>query len=204
MEHNQQFRCKKSDFAQPRFMATEAKSTVRPWIAFAGLIGEHLTADDDPCLLQVAVDGIISHVELLLYPYRGRERVFVQIGSCPRWLSPHNGGDWFREDVKFAWPSGYGRNGTMIFGLPEFDWSLIWEWIGQANYGWLPVERAQGRRPLVLRVALPARTARHVRAVVHTVWVPGSPANPKEKLAQGYAFKKLTKRWRCVAKTTLL
>lgn len=181
-------------------MATDTRLTVRPWANLAGWIGERLTADDDPRLWQIATDRVVSRAEYFLRPYRGRERIFVQIGSCSHWLSPHNNGDWFSEDVKFAWPSGYGRNGRWVLGFPEFDWSLIWEWIGQENCTWHPVDRASGRRPLVLRVAFPARTARHVRAVVHTYWTPGSPANPKKKSTEAYAFEKKNDRWRWVAK----
>jgi hypothetical protein len=172
------------------------------WPCFAILIEENLTTDDDPCLWQTALERIIPDAESICRNYRGKDRIFIQIGSCSHWMSPHNNGSWF-PDARFAWPSGYGSTGSIIFGLPEFDWSLIWERIGNENDGWQAAERACGRRPLVLRVALPARTARHVRAVVHTVWRPGSPANPKTKLVQGYAFQRQNDRWSWVAKNTL-
>jgi hypothetical protein len=46
---------------------------------------------------------------------------------------------------------------------------------------------------------LPSRTARHVRAVAHTLWTPESPTIPKDELLQGYAFEKVNDGWSCVA-----
>jgi len=170
----------------------------RLWQCFATGILECLTVDDDPNLWEVAVREILANAEYLCQSYRGPDRIFSRIGSCSHWLSPHNKGSWFKDDVKFAWATGYGSSGSAIFGLPEFDWSLIWEW-NKVDDLWNPVPRASGRRSLLFRVALPARTARHERAVVHTLWMPGSPTMPKEKFLQGYAFKKINGIWRYAA-----
>jgi hypothetical protein len=159
---------------------------------------EKLSDGDDPRLWEVAITRVFGDAEILSRSNRSKRPIFAQIGRCSHWLSPHNNGDWFKQIEKFAWPSGYGRNGSLIFGLPEFDWSVVWKW-DETNAGWEAVPMLPGKRILLFRVALPGRTARHVRAVVHTIWTPGSPTIPKEELLQGYAFRKTDGVWKYVA-----
>lgn len=166
------------------------------WSCFAATV-EHLEAGDDPRLWRVAVETIVADAETLCRRTPGKGRVFARLGRCSRWMSPHNKGSWFKGR-RFAWPTGYGSNGSTVFGLPEFDWSLTWEWGIGPHTRWEPAEGPAGKRPLLLRIALPARTARHVKAVAHTLWTPGPPTGPKEPLLQGYAFEKGPGGWRCV------
>ena len=168
------------------------------WPCFATAIREHLTADDDPALWEAAVRIILADASHLCRCSRDKHAIFAKVGICSHWMSPHNGGDWFKDIEKFAWPTGYGSNGSPIFGLPEFDWSSTWEW-NKRDAIWSPAPRIAGKRPLLLRVALPARTARHVRAVVHALWTPGSPTTPQRRFLQGYAFKKVDSNWQSVA-----
>ncbi len=171
------------------------EATARSLPHLVGRIGEHLTVEDDRELWRTAIETIIADAELLCQRYRGNRDIFVQIGSCSHWMSPHNKGSWF-SDVRFAWPTGYGNPGFTILGLPEFDWFLTWKWIKE-DCRWEPVDGLTGKRHLILRVTLPARTARHARAVAHTLWAPGSPTTPKRKLLQGYAFAKENDDWHC-------
>jgi hypothetical protein len=172
----------------------KAKACACP--GFADRIGEHLRGDDDRDFWDTAVQTIIPDAEILCHRCSGKYRIFAQVGGCSHWLSPHNKGSWF-PDPRFAWPTGYGRNGSLIFGLPEFDWSVSWEWImGESR--WEPIGVVHGKRFLLFRVALPARTARHVRAVAHTLWTPGPPTVPKKELLQGYAFAKMKDGWHSV------
>jgi hypothetical protein len=164
---------------------------------FADRIGGLLTADDDRDLWAAAIQTIIFDAEILCHRGSGRNRIFVQIGSCSHWMSPHNKGSWF-GDVRFAWPTGYGWHGSLIYGLPEFDWCLTWRWKTQDSR-WEPVDGVDRKHRLVFRVALPARTAKHVRAVAHTLWMPGPPTAPNRELLQGYAFAKVKDEWRCAA-----
>jgi hypothetical protein len=173
------------------------EAMARSFPHFAGRIGERLSADDDPNLWQTAVERIIADADLLCHRCQSERAIFAQIGSCSHWMSPHNKGSWF-HDVRFAWPTGYGNPGFTIFGLPEYDWFLTWKWIMEDSC-WEPIDGVNAKRPLVLRVTLPARTARHVRAVAHTLWTPGSPTTPKKKLLQGYAFAKVNGQWHCAA-----
>jgi hypothetical protein len=170
---------------------------VEHWPFFGQTIGKYLKTNDDPELWETAVERILSDAELLCRRHRGRRGIFAQIGSCSHWMAPHNKGSWFR-DVRFAWPTGYGGAGFTIYGLPEFDWFASWKWIAEDSH-WGPVERIGGKRPLILRVALPTRTAARVRAVAHVLWTPGSPTTPAEELRQGYAFQRRDGRWQYVA-----
>jgi hypothetical protein len=179
-----------------KLLAVQTKTADSIWRLFAAQIEGHLTDDDDPRLWQAAIETIVADATFLCDRHVGKEHLFAEVGRCSHWLSPHNKGSWFSY-ARFAWPSGYGGSGWSISGLPEFDWSLIWKWT--RNVGWEPVERLDGKRRLVLRVAVPARTARHVRAVVHTQWSPGTPTLPKEKLVKAYGFQKSEDVWRFIA-----
>lgn len=164
-------------------------------------IHARLNADDDPGLWEMALRTILAEAECLCRLSRGSRPIFAQIGRCSHWLSRHNKGSWFKDVVKFAWPSGYGRKGhAIVHGLPEFDWSVVWEWFREEER-WSEVAGVSGKHPLIFRVALPSRTGRHVRAVVHTLWMPGSPTTPKDEFLQGYAFKKVDGDWQCAAVT---
>ena len=168
------------------------------WTSFANRLEEHLTDHDDPLLWQVAIQTVLTEAAFLCRHRRGKQEIFAEIGCCSHWMSPHNNGSWF-SDGRFAWPTGYGSDGFTIMGLPQFDWSEKWMWIDGDDEHWKPVAKISGKRPLVFRMAVPARTARHVRAVVHTLWAPGSPTVPDEKLFQGYAFENTNDQWSCVA-----
>lgn len=175
------------------------ESTKCLWPQFAAGIVDHLTADDDPDLWTIAVEEVLADATFLCR-HRVRNRpVFACVGSCSHWLSPHNNGSWFR-DGRFAWPSGYlSRSGSSnvfsILGLPEFDWSSTWEW-NVPTAVWKVVQRVAGKRPQTFRMTVPARTARHPRAVVHALWTPGSPSDPKKELWQAYGFEKSDGTWR--------
>lgn len=164
---------------------------------FVGAIHKQLTNNDDETLWQAALDEVFADVQYLCEHSRTKAPIFTRIGSCSHWLSPHNKGSWL-SDARYAWPSGYGGSKWSIFGLPEFDWSLIWKWRSSDRL-WVPVERIQEKRPLTFRLAVPARTARHSRAVVHALWTPGSPTLPNEELLQAYGFLKADDRWSCTS-----
>ncbi|MHB8957056.1 MAG: hypothetical protein ACYC4U_29175 [Pirellulaceae bacterium] len=160
---------------------------------FAEALNERLVADDDPRLWKSVVEAVIGDATFLCQHRPGRATIFARIGRCSHWLSPHNNGSWLR-DARFAWPSGYGGSGWSISGLPEFDWSAVWAWNAQTRV-WEVTERIEGKRPLTLRVAVPARTNRHPRAVVHVLWTPGSPTTTTKKLLQAYGFELYSQRW---------
>lgn len=165
----------------------------QPWDDFGSAIFGKLTDDDDVRLWRAAIDELFSDAEFLCNHARSKSPIYAQVGSCSHWLSPHNNGSWL-PDAHFAWPSGYGGGVNSIFGLPEFDWSFIWRW-NKRNKHWTSNEKIHGKRPLTFRVAIPGRTARHTRAVVHAIWTPGVPTIPDSKLLQAYGFTKTKDGW---------
>jgi hypothetical protein len=160
-------------------------------------IESQLKDGDDHRLWQTVIQAVLADASFLCRQYRGKDEIFTEIGRCSHWWSPHAKGSWFSYK-RFAWPSGYGSGGLAILGLPQFDWSLTWRWT-QTESAWELIPQKSGKRPLVLRIAVPARTTRHVRAVVHTLWSPGSPTISNKKLLEGYAFEKIDDEWRFVA-----
>src|SRR5262249_40066955 len=81
--------------------------------------------------------------------------------------------------------------------LPELGWSEFLKWSGEA---WEPGRT--GKKCLVFRVAVPARTARHLQAAVHTIWTPRSPTI-REKVVQLYGFRKKEGVWSLTASEAL-
>jgi hypothetical protein len=169
----------------------------QPWNDFSRDLRAKFTVDDDERLWQAAIDEVFGDAEFLCHQATSRTLVYARVGSCSHWLSPHNNGSWL-PDAHYAWPSGYGANGHSILGLPEFDWSLMWRW-NNRELSWTPESEYRGKRPLTFRVAVPARTARHIRAVVHALWTPGPPTVPTEKLVQAYGFMRTNSEWECTS-----
>jgi hypothetical protein len=156
----------------------------------------HLTADDDPVLWDIATNTLLAEAADL--SVGGQEEVYAQVGCCLHWISPHHPIRW-AADGGFAWPFGYDKTtkGFSYRALPELCWSEFLRWTGE---GW-ELGRT-GRRCLVLRVAIPGRTARRSQAAVHTVWTPHSPRT-KEKMVRLYGFRKRDGEWSLTATETL-
>lgn len=147
------------------------------------LIAEHLTPDDDPDLWDMATRTLLAEAEALAA--ETKQDVYAQVGCCHHWISPHHPIRW-AADGGFAWPFGYDQTttGSSYRALPEFTWSEFLKWMGEA---WEPGRT--GKRCLVFRIAIPARTARHWQAAIHTIWTPRSPTT-REKVVQLYGFRK--------------
>jgi hypothetical protein len=129
------------------------------------LAKENLTPDDDP-LLWTAASGVLIQ-EFLDGPLKATDN-FLQIGRCSHWLRPHQ--TRWTAAGGFAWPSGYGGSSAHgRNGLPEFDWSITLRFERDT---WGPADHPNGKRPTVLRVAIPARTAKHNQAVMDLRWQP--------------------------------
>ena len=146
---------------------------------------DRLTVEDDPGAWRefLAVIG-----EEFVERYRaegGKKPWFLRIGTCSHWWRPHQAR--WTAGGGFAWPVGYSGNGWP--GLPALDWSVILSFDGEH---WKKVEKFHGSRQVVLRVAVPARTARHKQAAVHTMW-----STSHEPIF--YGFRNVGDRWLCVA-----
>ena len=161
-------------------------------------IADHLTHDDDIGLWDVALSAILGRAEAAALSLR--ENVFAEIGSCRHWISPHHPIQWVNNGFNFAWPFGYDKTttGWSYRALPQFSWSELLRWTGDA---WVLSELEA--RSIVCRISIPARTARHLRASVHTLWTPHGPFS-KEKAVELYGFRKKAGAWSEAAYEELL
>jgi hypothetical protein len=159
------------------------------------LIAERLTSDDDPELWELATSTLLAKAEAAA---DAEKEVYAQIGCCHHWISPHHPIRW-RADGGFAWPFGYDKTttGWSYSALPELTWSEFLKWTGET---W--ESGCTGKACLVFRIAIPARTALHLQAAIHTIWTPRSPSS-KEKLVQLYGFRKKKGGWSLTASETI-
>ena len=182
----------RSGLREPVVNAKTQATLAGLWSQFEPAIAAYLTSDDDVALWRSVIEAVVGDANRLCSLYRGRAQVFVQVGCCSHWLAPHKA-HWITEDGEFVWPSGYLSKGNFFGGLPELDWQA--SWARNAGDGvWLPVERMRARRLFLLRVAVPARTARHQRASVHAMWSPGPPPASKQD-RMFYGFRKSSQGW---------
>ena len=146
------------------------------------IIAEHLSADDDPQLWEVAIRTLLA--EAADAAAEVRTEVYAEVGCCHHWISPHRPIRW-TADGGFAWPFGYNKTvtGSAYRASPEFTWSALS--VDGRGLGAGP----NGTAMLIFRVAVPARTARHLQAAIHTIWTPRSPRS-KDKVVQLFGFRK--------------
>ena len=154
-------------------------------------IAGHLTNEDDPVLWDTATSTILADAAQLAR--ETHEAIFSQVGCCRHWIRPHQSR--WTADGGFAWPAGYDKTttGYSFSALPNLDWSVFFKRTGMV---WEPGRT--GERCLLLRIAIPGRTARHLQAAVHTIWTPRSPAS-EEKVVQLYGFRKKEGVWQLTA-----
>ena len=144
---------------------------------------DHLTQQDDAeawkAILRVIGEEFVARYQA---SPRGKRHWFLRIGVCSHWWRPHQ----FRWEQAggFAAPIGYSGNRS-----PEVDWSVVIAFDGKR---WKQVEGFPSNKYIALRVALPARTARHKQAAVHTSW----STSHKPVF---YGFRNIDGTWICVA-----
>lgn len=159
-------------------------------------ISRQLSAEDDRLLWHAVVREVLGDAAFLCQNATTNAPMFAILGACSHWMRPHQH-RWL-ADGSFAAPYGYGGSGGIIHGFPEFDWSIVFQWMPDDEI-WSPVEAVEGKRALSLRVSVPTRTRRHDQAAVHTVWLPHAPTTRDAKLLRLYGFRKSTDGWRCTA-----
>lgn len=158
---------------------------------------EFLTDDDDLHFWQACFAVLRADAESLIVERGTKHEIFMQIGACSHWLRPHQT-RWSAEGG-FAWPTGYEGDARLSRqGLPELDWQVLIRWESETR-SWSRVEKFTGKQKLVMRCALPTRTAQHPQAAVHTFWSLGTPDCFDSKLTRFYGFRKKDDEWRCVA-----
>jgi len=151
---------------------------------------QHLTADDDLDCWDIVTRAILTDA-VTMWQESGDD-VVAQIGSCSHWIRPHQM-RW--RNANLAWPMGYDKTTTGFFfsALPEHDWSEYVRWNGT---DWEPGRPK--RRSLILRISIPARTARHKQAAVHTIWTPRSPQS-RSKFLKLFGFRNGRLGWTMTA-----
>jgi hypothetical protein len=155
-----------------------------------------LSKEDDPRLWRCLVATLLDDIDAIVASSATKDEILLEIGSCAHWLHPHQ--TRWTAAGGFAWPAGYGDgDGHGRHGLPSFDVSRVFH-RDRATAAWHPT-KGVGRRPFLLRVAVPTRTARHPQAAVHTIWTPGSPPRPDMKRERFLGFRVVDDGWRLVA-----
>jgi hypothetical protein len=160
----------------------------------AELILEHLkphfTASDDPFLWLEVLRSTLTDFKALEANDELPAKRFLKIGCCSHWFRPHQA-RWTAAGG-FAWPSGWhGISGFSYEGLPELDWEVLFE---KTLTSWVPPQKYSGKDRLEIKISVPARSARHAQAAIHTLWSP-----PKNKVF--YGFRKKDERWKLVARS---
>jgi hypothetical protein len=140
-----------------------------------------LAAEDDHALWQVALAVLTDEFEQRRVEASHRGVWAMVVGACSHWVRPHNSR--WNAAGGFAYPNGYKDS------APELDWSLTFVF---RNRVWESVKKLPGKNIKVFQVAIPARTARHKQASIHTRWTP----NGETVL---YGFRKIAEKWECVA-----
>jgi hypothetical protein len=170
------------------------------WRLIRDALVPKLCGDDDLALWEFALTTILGRTRADASLYAGKEAILVEVGRCSHWIRPK-----WKMESGMTWPFGYdptvfptGPGVCSFRSLPAFDWSMKWRLDIESRQ----LESVQGqptRRPLCHRIWVPARTARHPQATVHTIWTPGSPDDSTRKRTMLYGFERTTRGWRCFA-----
>jgi hypothetical protein len=147
------------------------------------LVIDNLTSDDDPALWEQVLKVVIAEFNSRLEEVPAKTLKFIEIGACSHWLRPHQ--TRWKADGGFAWPSGYDGGTYSSRGLPEFDWSIVFQL--QDDF-WQKVNRYSGKQKIVFRIAVPSRTTRHNQAAIHCFW-------PHDKETVFLGFRKEEGEW---------
>jgi hypothetical protein len=144
-------------------------------------IQSKLAANDDPALWKAALSVLVDELAQRQTEESGRDVWVMVVGACSHWVRPHNSR--WNAAGGFVYPDGYKDS------VPELDWSAVFVLRKQK---WTSATKLPGEKTRVFRVAIPARTARHKQAAIHTRWSP----NGETVL---YGFRKVVDKWQCVA-----
>jgi hypothetical protein len=150
--------------------------------------------DDDLGLWRLAITEIVGENLAYYHDSKVKDAILIRVGKCSHWIRPHQSR--YKVAGGFAAPFGYGNagQGYSFSADPELEWHFTWTW-SEEQSNWVGVRGRPGRRPLMLRISIPARTLRHEQAAVHAAWDPGTPGNPKEKATQLYFFRRFDREW---------
>jgi hypothetical protein len=156
------------------------KAIVSSTILFA-TIKPKLVVVDDPALWRAVLFVLVDELAQRHTEESRRGVWSMVVGTCPHWVKPHNSR--WNAAGNIVYPHGYKDS------VPELDWSVIFVF---RNQEWTTARKLSGKNADVFRVAIPARTARHKQAAIH------SRRTPNEETVL-YGFRKVADKWQCVA-----
>ena len=141
----------------------------------------NLTAGDDLGLWENVLN-VLADEFLQRYDRVAKNRTWVLlVGACSHWVRPHN--SCWNAAGGFIYPEGYQNS------LPQLDWFVV---LSYSNRCWTPLRKLPGKNLIVFRAAIPARSADHKQAAVHTKW-----SNIQDPIL--YGFRNVEGTWKCVA-----
>jgi len=168
-------------------------------IALPRSVEEQLSGEDDPALRGQVLEAVAEDASVLRVANK-RSRLYAEIGVCSHWLRPHQ--TRWTAAGGFAFPIGYGDGegfAPCISGLPGFDWRVILQF-DPALVNWIAPSELPTKRFNFVRIAVPARTTRHLQAAVHTLWSPRT-LHAKDKRTIFYGFRKVNGVWKLLARS---
>lgn len=157
-------------------------------------VQEHLSDQDDPGLWAQALKAVAEDAAVLQVPNH-RSILCADVGVCSHWFRPHQ--TRWTAAGGFALPVGYGH--FRLSGLPAFDWSVRLQF-DPAMPCWIAASELPAKRFSSVRIAIPARTARHLQAAVHSLWSPGT-LDAKRNRTVFYGFRNLNGAWELGARS---
>jgi hypothetical protein len=176
------------------------RSDAVKFVDHAMKMGTWFNAEDDPDFWRIALSVVMRDAAHLIEEQPSGSQFYLELGSCSHWRRPHQ--TRWTADGGFAWPSGYNGIGFSDTGIPQMDWWIGLKWYRQQQvWGARGPRDGQAKRKFVLRVALPARTARHHQAAVNAIWLYGTPNEPRKKSLTMYGFRKTEGLWHLTAWT---
>lgn len=161
------------------------------------LLQERLGADDDPGLWAEMLRAAAEDASVL--GPRSASKLYAIVGRCSHWARPHQS-RWTLAGG-FSVPLGYGDGEGYLGALPQLDWSVTLQF-DPGQPGWICPLQSPTKRFLSVRLAIPARTARHRQAAVHAVWSPAT-LEARHGRTVFYGLRRLDGVWKLVARSQL-
>jgi hypothetical protein len=151
------------------------------------IIEQQMSGEDDPALWEQVLRSLAEDASTL----GAGSRLYLEIGVCSHWARPHQ--TRWPAAGGFAAPIGYGDGEGFVGALPNFDWSVKLQF-DPASVRWITPVESPTKHYRSVRVAVPARTARHRQAALHTVWSSGT-LDARSKRTVLYGFRQSDGVW---------
>jgi hypothetical protein len=162
--------------------------------ALPDIVKSRLGPDDDPLLWVAVLSAAAEDASVLCEPQSAA--LYAIAGSCSHWARPHQSR--WTAPGGFAAPRGYGDGEGFLGGLPNLDWSATLEFDDDQR-AWVIPQSEPTKRFRSVRLAIPARSARHMQAAIHATWSARTLSTRRKRVVY-YGFRKLEGVWRLLAR----